>query len=58
MQLVQTSAHDVRVQVDSLRRARQQDFVLGGRGTVKGESKETFLNEKDMEVSTSTPHSS
>ena len=48
MQLVQTSAHDVRVQVDSLRRARQQDFVLGGRGAVKGESKETFLSHSNF----------
>lgn len=51
MQLVQTSAHDVRVEVDTLRRARQQDLVMGGRGHVKAEGKETFLDEKDMEVS-------
>ncbi|KAI0088475.1 hypothetical protein BDY19DRAFT_165528 [Irpex rosettiformis] len=49
MQLVQTSAHDVRVEVDSLRRARQQDLVMGGHSTMKAQNKETFLDEKDME---------
>ena len=51
MQLVQTSAHDVRVQVDGLRRARQEVLVMGSHGRVKPESKESFLDEKDMEVS-------
>ena len=51
MQLVQTAAHVVRVEVDTLRRARQQDLVMGNRGHAQPESKDTFLDEKDMEVS-------
>lgn len=51
MQLVQTSAHDVRVDVDALRRARQQDLIMGGQRAVKVENQDAFLDEKDMEVS-------
>lgn len=50
MQLVQTSAHDVRVDIDSLRAARQQELLLRRQDAGAGDGQEPFLDEKDMEV--------
>ena len=48
MQLVQTSAHDVRVEAESLRDARLQALALR-RQESTNEVKAAFLDEKDME---------
>lgn len=50
MQLAQTSAHDVRLEIEKLRREREQDMVLGRPEVVKTESENAFLNEQDMKV--------
>lgn len=59
MQLVQTSAHDVRVEIDSLRKARQAEIVMRRQDNIKSENSDTFLDEKDMQVRpwSSTSHS-
>ncbi|KIJ54752.1 hypothetical protein M422DRAFT_775001 [Sphaerobolus stellatus SS14] len=47
LQLVQTSAHDVRLKVRRLALTRQESFVM--RHDSQGESPEPFLNERDHE---------
>ena len=49
LQLVQTSAHDVRVEAEILRDARIQALALR-RQDSSGDAKPNFLDEKDMEV--------
>lgn len=51
LQLVQTSAHDVRIEAEALRDARQQALALRRQEGVN-ETKSAFLDEKDMEVGT------
>ena len=50
LQLVQTSAHDVRMEAESLRDSRLQALALRRQDSASDVGP-TFLNEKDMEVS-------
>lgn len=49
LQLVQTSAHDVRVEAEALRDARTQALAMRRQESVN-DVKPSFLDEKDMEV--------
>lgn len=51
LQLVQTSAHDVRVQARILRKARRDALALRRQNSLDDAAEEPFLNETDMEVS-------
>ena len=51
LQLVQTSAHDVRVQARAIRKARLQDLALRRQDSMNEQEEQPFLDEKDMEVS-------
>ncbi|KAJ3559315.1 hypothetical protein NM688_g422 [Phlebia brevispora] len=50
LQLVQTSAHDVRVEARAIRKARQHALALHQQGNTNDSSEEPFLDERDMEV--------
>jgi cohesin loading factor subunit SCC2 len=49
LQLVQTSAHDVRIKAKRLAINRQQSFVMRHDSQVEGSS-EAFLSDRDHEV--------
>ncbi|PCH40319.1 hypothetical protein WOLCODRAFT_67627 [Wolfiporia cocos MD-104 SS10] len=49
MQLVQTSAHDVRVEARSIKKARQQALAIRRQEFVNDNHQGPFLDEKDME---------
>ena len=51
LQLVQTSAHDVRVQARIIRKARRDALALRRQNSLDDTAEEPFLNETDMEVS-------
>lgn len=50
LQLVQTSAHDVRVQARNIRKARQQALTLRRQDSQNEPEEEPFLDEREMEV--------
>lgn len=50
LQLVQTSAHDVRIEARKLALSRQQSVVLKRNDSSFVEGTETFLTERDREV--------
>lgn len=47
---MQTSAHDVRVEARSVRKARQQVLALRRQESLSEQSDQPFLNEEDMKV--------
>ena len=47
---MQTSAHDVRVEAKSVRKARQQVLALRRQESLSEQSDQPFLNEEDMKV--------
>ncbi|KAI0366939.1 hypothetical protein BV20DRAFT_951369 [Pilatotrama ljubarskyi] len=49
MQLVQTSAHDVRVEAQAIRKAREQALALRRQESYQDKPKESWLDEHDME---------
>ncbi|KAI0350346.1 hypothetical protein OH77DRAFT_1593607 [Trametes cingulata] len=49
MQLVQTSAHDVRVEAHAIRKAREQALALRRQESYQDKPKEPWLDEHDME---------
>lgn len=52
LQLVQTSAHDVRVEARALQSAREQVLAMRRQESSGDLRQGPFLDEKDMEVST------
>lgn len=50
LQLVQTSAHNVRIDSRSIAKARQQQFALRRQDSSMGDVQEEFLDDKDVEV--------
>lgn len=51
MQLVQTSAHDVRIEARSIRKAREEALALRRQESHNEKMKEPWLDEHDKEVS-------
>ncbi|KAH8114301.1 hypothetical protein DFH11DRAFT_1508962 [Phellopilus nigrolimitatus] len=49
LQLVQTSAHNVRVEARRVAKARQQHFALKRQDSITGDTRGPFLDEKDLE---------
>lgn len=50
LQLVQTSAHDVRIEARKIGKARQQVFALRRQDSSSEKESEPFLDETDMQV--------